>query len=67
VILDAWADRGLTTATLADEYLAKGRRVFLLANGFPAEIGQPLLSRFDGKLVAREAAQFVELTRRQAP
>lgn len=67
VILDAWADRGLTTATLTDEYLAKGRRVFLLANGFPAEIGQPLLSRFDGRLVAREAAQFVELTRRQAP
>lgn len=67
VILDAWADGGKTTATLAEEYLAKGRRVFLLANGFPAEIGRPLLARFDGRLVAREAAQFVELTRRQAP
>jgi hypothetical protein len=38
VLLDAWADDGVDAPNLAGAALANGRRVIVLADGFPSKI-----------------------------
>jgi hypothetical protein len=61
VILDCARDRGRDAMTLASQLLRRGRRVFILANGFPADLRSALTRRFGEGRWDRGKVTFVEL------
>jgi hypothetical protein len=61
VILDAHADEGKDAPILIQELLGRGRRVFLLQNGFPGEVLRGVLSGWQVVPIEKTGAHLVEL------
>lgn len=61
VILDCARDRGRDAMTLVWQLLHQGRRVFILANGFPIGVRDALMQRFGQARWLRGRISFVEL------
>jgi hypothetical protein len=61
VVLDAQADDGKDAPVLIRELLAKNRKVFVLENGFPAEVLDRVLSGLHGVPVEHRDLRLFEL------
>ncbi len=62
VILDCARDRGEDAMKLGGQFLTLGRRVFILANGFPTELRERLMVTFAPARMDRGGVSFIELS-----
>ncbi len=62
VLLNCWADGGQSARLLSDALLARGRRIYLIFDGFPREVLRQILAGRRIRQISRKPLWLVEIS-----